>query len=112
MADTYPLTPNRIVGITPEFKTTIIKFEGPYEQRLANWPNSLTGFRLYHQALTLSELQLLEDHFKDRQGAYLKFYFVNHIDGQTYEVRFKTDRLQIEPINARFFNVTTELVIC
>jgi phage-related protein len=113
MADTYPLVPNRITNIKPEFKTTIVKFEGGYEQRFSNHGKPRRTFRLEHQLLRQdTEVPVLEAFFFKQRGAFGRFYLVNHIDGQTYTVRFKEDGLQIDYVNAKFANVTVEVVEC
>lgn len=112
MADTYPLKPNRITNSTPEFKTTVVRFENGNEQRSASYAIPKTTFRLVHQAIGMQELNIIVDFFKSRKGSYLPFYFVNHIDGKTYKVRFKEDKLNIEYINAYFANIDVELITC
>lgn len=113
MGDTYPLVPNRILGGDPEFKTTVIDFGKGHDQRCEEWPESKETFRLVHHALKVGDtLDTLVNFFKEKKGRLIKFYFANHIDGVTYEVNFKEDRLRIQYINSRYANVELELVKC
>ncbi len=112
MGDTYPLVPNRISSFGTEFKTTIVKFEKGAEQRTANWDEGKKNWTLSHEMLSVAEKDILEAFHESKRGAYQKFYFVNHHDGQTYEVRFKEDKLKFDPINAFFFNLIVDLVTC
>lgn len=112
MADTYPLTPNFIDSTTPEYATRILEYadKGSSEQRIATRNTPKTTFALTHKYLNVADKDTLVNFFNDRQGSYLPFYFVNHVDSNTYTVRFKEDRLNIEHINAYFFNVSLDLV--
>ncbi|MGA1846762.1 DUF2460 domain-containing protein [Deferribacter abyssi] len=112
MADTYPLQPNRIQTVGIQFKTTVVTFESGYEQRSADWNKPKKTFRLIHQYLDEKSLKTLTDFFTEKKGGFQKFYFVNHIDGQTYTVRFKSDSLTVERVNAYFSNVEVEVVEC
>jgi len=112
MADTYPLQPNRITTVDVGFQTTIVAFESGYEQRSADWGKPKRTFKLTHKYLNETELGILVDFFIEKKGQFQKFYLVNHIDGKTYEVRFKSDRLTIERLNAYFSNVDVEVIEC
>lgn len=112
MGTTYPLQPNRITETTPEWSTRILSYSdyGGSEQRITTRSKPKRTFRLQHQYITKSELDIIINFFNEKKGAFLPFYFVNHVDSQTYTVRFKDDRLQITHINAYFFNVDVELI--
>lgn len=110
--DTYPLIPDKIATSAPEFKTTIVDFESGNEQRLANWANPKTTFRLIHKFLTQERLSELLEFFKYKKGSWKKFYFINHHDGQTYTVRFKADSMSITNVNANLHDVEVEVVTC
>ncbi len=112
MGDTYPLVPNRIIESVPQFKTTIVSFEDGTEQRGTNWSENKTAFKLSHEALNTERLKILTDFFKEKKGAFRKFYFVNHHDGFAYEVRFASDKLSIQTVTSKIFNVDVELITC
>lgn len=112
MGTTYPLQPNRIVETIPEWETRIVSFSdfGGSEQRISTRTKPKHTFRLIHQYISKSELDLIINFFNEKKGAFYPFYFVNHIDNKTYTVRFKNDSLKIDHINAKFFNVELELI--
>jgi len=110
--DTYPLIPDRITSTAPEYKTTTVNFESGNEQRLANWSNPKTTFSLQHTYLSKARYDELMAFYKSKKGSWKKFYFVNHVDGETYTVRFKADAMTITHINAALYNVDVELVTC
>lgn len=110
---TFPLIPDRIKKITPEFKTTIVKFENGVEQRLANWNNDKKTLQIAFQYLSKDNLDTLWDFFKARKGAFEKFYFVNHLENTTDIVRFKDDTFPTEFLNVSFAeNLKMELIKC
>lgn len=112
MANTFPLVPDRIKTITSEYSTNIVKFENGREQRRPNWESSKATFKLTFKALTADRVQVLKDHFDDRKGSYLPFWFVNYIDGLTYKVRFSSDKFPLEYLNVAFADFEVELVEC
>ncbi|MCP4158602.1 MAG: DUF2460 domain-containing protein [Deltaproteobacteria bacterium] len=114
MADTYPLVPNRITNVGIEYKTNIIEYEQGHEQRSSRWESGKKTFKLSHKMLEKDggSYDTLLNFFNEKKGMFQKFYFVNHIDGITYEVRFNSDNLNFEHINAKFADCEVEVITC
>lgn len=110
--DTYPLIPDRITNREPTFKTIKVNFESGNEQRHAKWSKPKTKFSLVHQHLSTDELKVLMDFFKSKKGGFRKFYFIDHILGETHTVKFANDSLRIQHVNAVIHNVNVELIEC
>lgn len=108
----YPVTPNRIKNVTPEFKTNIVEFENGTEQRNPKWHKAKRTFLLEHNMLNADKELLIQNFFDARQGSYEPFTLYNHVDGRYYTVRFKADTLQWERINKWFANLSVEVVTC
>ena len=112
MAEVFPVRPDRITDITEEFSTNITVYENRQEQRSPNYEESKPTFKLSFKMASTATRQAIVDHFKDRQGSYKPFVFHNHIDGQDYSVRFKSDKLPWSFTNVSFADVDIEVVVC
>jgi hypothetical protein len=110
--DTYPKKPNFIEETTSEHKTSIVSFERGNEQRAAQWSSGKKHFTLKHKNLNQPEKVLLENFFADREGMLKPFWFINHIDGNTYKCRFSDDKLEFSHNNAKSFNLTVRIQEC
>jgi len=111
MAD-YPITPNRITNIKSTFKTNVLTFENGVEQRSQRWRKSKKTFRLEHYFLDSVNQKTLTDFFDEQKGQSGSFSFYNYRDGQTYTVRFNSDELDVQAINAGYANISVEVVTC
>jgi uncharacterized protein (TIGR02217 family) len=112
MEDTFPLVPDRLTQTTPEFSTNIVTFENHKEQRSARISTPFITFKIVFTYLTPARLQTLRTFFDEHMGSLYQFYFVNHIDGQTYTVRFKNDKFPVTHTNVAWHNLELELVTC
>lgn len=112
MQDTFPLVPDRITNTTPEFSTNIVVYENHHEQRSPNISKPFITFKISFTYLTAARLSVLRTFFDEHLGSCYQFYFVNHIDGQTYTVRFKTDKFPVSHTNVAWHNLEMELVTC
>lgn len=113
ISDTYPLVPNRIRSVSSDFKVQVVTFENAnYEQRLPKQGKTRRTFQLTHEMINNEKLKILEDFWEDQKGQTFKFYFLDYIADEVRIVRFKSEALQVDRVNAKFSNVTVEVIEC
>ncbi len=112
MPVTFPLVPNRIKNVVPEFDTNVVVFENKKEQRSPNYDVAKERFKLVFQLLNKADTNTLIDFFKARKGQFEAFLLNNHIDGQTYTVRFASDKLSLNYLNVHYADCEIEVVTC
>jgi len=113
MAD-LTLVPSRVTTINVEYKTKIVEFENGAEQRFALRASPLESYRLEWNLLNSTELATLTTFFKTYLGP-LKTWTIDDDrvnGGALTTVRFATDKLTIEKVNAYFSNVSAEVRMC
>lgn len=125
--DVFPLVPHRVINTGVEYKVVVNEMENANEQRIlrsttpfysfsltfqiintignanANVSTPLSIYSEYHNLPTILEF------FAYQRGSYRAFNFHNHVDGQIYKVRFRSNSLSIDYVNKYLCNVTIEL---
>jgi uncharacterized protein (TIGR02217 family) len=108
--ETFPLVPDWINNTGLKFKTTVVDFESGYEQRTADWHKGKHSFALGWKIMNQTEMDTLINFYNSRKGQFEAFLFNNHRDLIQYVVRFNTDAITFNHVNAYFSDVEVEVI--
>jgi len=106
------LKPDVIKRKKTKFNTTTKVFENGREQRFINWKTGKKRYELSWNVIDATKLAELDTFFSNQGGMAKQWLFADTRIGGTRYVRFDSDELTVEPINAQFFNVSIEVMEC
>jgi hypothetical protein len=99
----YPLEPDRVTEVEKERDILIAGGLLGREQRRgrAGGGNPRRKWTLFHDHVSLSDMQTLVQFFINRGGRWQSFEFTDPSTSTTYNVRFDTDKLDVDKVLGR-----------
>lgn len=102
------MQPRRITETGVEDKCAVITYGGR-EQFFPAWTEPRSRFGLRWNGIDRATKDQLVAFYKACRGRARSFTMWNHVEGRHCQVRFTSDTLRIEHINAYFFNIEAEV---
>ena len=114
MADVFPsaVIPHIIKDLSSAYDTTVVVFENKAEQRFANDHTGQKGWMFEWKLLSPTDLATLQTFFDNQLGKFREWTITDTRMGGTQTCRFNRDKLKIDPIKHKAFNVSIEVVTC